>query len=126
MTVQPIPAAQAAELFRACPDPLGEGATDLHALADRSACYLVKGEAGTLAMALQMRVGLTRDVFWINAAAGQGANDWTRNGLAVAEFKARECRAHAVGFQTARRGLVRRAQAQGYRLAGFILLKDLP
>lgn len=126
MTLEPVDPATAAHAFRVCPDPLGRGFTDLDHLAHSSDCVRVSGAAGELFMALQLRRGLERDVLWINGAAGQGASDWTRNGLAVAEHQAAQCRAHAVGFQTARRGLVKRAQASGYRVAGYILMKELP
>lgn len=125
MTIEPVDPATAAQAFRVCPDPLGNGATDLEAMAQRSDCVRVTGADGELVMALQLRHGPERDVLWVAGAAGQGASDWTRNGLAVAEHKARACRANAVGFQTARRGLVKRAQAGGYRVAGYILIKDL-
>lgn len=125
LTVQAIDAATAAQLLRVCPDPLGTGATDVDALAQRSDCVRIVGQGGDLVLALQLRQGPGRDVLWIAGAAGQGAHDWTHNGLAVAEHNARQCRAHAVAFQTARKGLVRRAQAKGYRVTGYILTKDL-
>jgi hypothetical protein len=55
----------------------------------------------------------------------------TAEGLQMIEAQAvaRGCR--RVGFQTVRRGLVRRAMRRGYRItsetgAGFVLVKDIP
>lgn len=125
LILQKVDPATVAQLLSVCPDPLGQGMTDIEAMAARSDCLRVTGPAGDLVMALQLRTGTERSVLWIAGAAGQGATDWTYNGLAVAEHKAAACGAQAVAFQTARRGLVRRAEASGYRVAGYILIKEL-
>lgn len=56
---------------------------------------------------------------WVHAARGAGQG-MTEVGLNVIEQIARQAGCHAVGFQTLRRGLVRKAQRLGYRIAGQI------
>lgn len=63
-------------------------------------------------------------VAWIDAAKGTGATDWTAHLLPIIEAQAAGCK--AVGFQTARRGLVKKARQQGYTVTGWILKKKLP
>jgi len=56
---------------------------------------------------------------------GEGAVDWTRTLLPAIEAQAARAGLHSVAFQTARRGLVRLAERQGYEVTGWILRKDV-
>lgn len=78
-------------------------------------------EAGRLLMVLDLR----GDLLWIGGAVGKGSGDLTAAGLAFAEATARQAGCMAVGFQTARRGLVRKALRLGYVADGFQLKKAL-
>lgn len=60
---------------------------------------------------------------WIQAGAGRGAVDLTELGLASIEMQAVGFK--SVGFQTRRRGLVKKAIALGYQIDGYILRKKL-
>lgn len=63
------------------------------------------------------------DTVCIHGAAGLAAEDLTAIGLALIEECARQAGARQVKFQTARRGLVRKAEKAGYMVAGWILKK---
>jgi hypothetical protein len=122
--VTPIPREQAARAFVACgPDP--EGIATPESAAASGECFRLDTDTGSLMFALSFedRVG------WIHAAAGTGCG-MTAAGLEAIERKARAEGCRLVGFQTLRRGLVRRARKHGYRItrqvgAGFILEKAL-
>lgn len=62
---------------------------------------------------------------WIQAAGGKDAQDLTRLGLAAIEAQGKAARFESVGFQTRRKGLVKKAQALGYEIDGFILRKKI-
>lgn len=66
---------------------------------------------------------------WIAAAAGVSDASVTAQGLQVIETSARTMGATSIGFQTARRGLVRRATACGYssqcKPGGWVLSKRI-
>lgn len=83
-------------------------------------CYAATSENGSQAVYV---VRVENGVAWVDAAKGFGATDWTAALLPIVELQAKGLA--AVGFQTARRGLVRRAQQQGYHIAGYIMKKGL-
>lgn len=60
---------------------------------------------------------------WVHGAGATGATHLTADGLGVIEAIAKQAGCDRVAFQTARRGLVRLAAKQGYRVTGFILEK---
>lgn len=64
-------------------------------------------------------------VAWVSACTGTGtgATPWSRILLPIIERQAQGC--EAVAFQTARSGLVRQAQKQGYEITGWIMKKKL-
>lgn len=120
-----VTAAEAAQSFAVLQgmDPAGQSAPEGAARAGE--CYRLQAGPGSLVYA----VSFTDGTAWIHAAAGQGQG-MTAEGLAMIEAQAivRGCR--RVGFQTIRRGLVRRAMRQGYRITsnvgtGFVLVKEL-
>lgn len=61
---------------------------------------------------------------WVQAAGGNARADLTRIGLAAIEYQAAG-KFQSVGFQTRRTGLVKKAQALGYTIDGYILRKTL-
>lgn len=66
-------------------------------------------------------------VFWIDGAIGQAGQggDMTAQGLGFLEAMAKAAQCASIGFATARAGLVKKAERQGYRVAGWILKKQL-
>lgn len=61
---------------------------------------------------------------WITAAAGN-TRQATAPALRIIEHQARQAGAQSVNFQTARPGLVKRVQAAGYRVKGWVLEKAI-
>lgn len=68
-------------------------------------------------------VRVANGVAWVSACKGAGPVDWSALLLPTIEAQAKGCA--AVGFQTARPGLVRKAKRQGYEVAGWIMRKRL-
>lgn len=63
-------------------------------------------------------------MLWVHAAhGGDSADDLTELGLELIEEMARRAGCDTVGFQTARRGLVRKTERLGYEPAGWIMKK---
>jgi hypothetical protein len=60
---------------------------------------------------------------FITSASGRAAFDLVKLGLGVIEKQAAGF--DSVGFKTMRRGLVKKAQKQGYRIVAYIMRKDL-
>lgn len=82
-------------------------------------CYAATSERGQAVYVVRIENG----VAWVDAAKGFGATDWTAALLPIVEMQAKGLA--SVGFQTKRRGLVRRAEKQGYHIAGYIMKKEL-
>lgn len=125
-TLTSMPSSEAAQAFAVLQGMDPEGVQTPEGAARSGECYRLQGERGAVVYA----VSFTDATAWIHGAAGQGQG-MTAEGLAMIEAQAitRGCR--RVGFQTIRRGLVRRAMRQGYRItsnvgAGFVLVKSLP
>ncbi|CDN87490.1 hypothetical protein [Hydrogenophaga intermedia] len=116
---------QAAQAFALCAGLDPEGVETPEGAAAAGECF----ELCTACGRLFLSVSFVDGVGWIHAAAGQGQG-MTAEGLHAVECQAlaRGCR--LVGFQTVRRGLVRRAKKHGYRItrtvgAGFVLVKAI-
>lgn len=82
--------------------------------------FILEGSGDKLAFALSA-VG---SELWVQAAGGSGNRNLTRLILNTAEHLAKGTHS-SVGFQTRRRGLVKKAQALGYEIDGYILRKKL-
>lgn len=108
---------QAARAYAGLIDPSCDATPKSAAQAGQS--FALKTPAGTLIFTTTER----GQQLWIEAAAGQGADDMTAHGLALIEGMAQGAGLASVGFQTARPGLMRKAQKQGYTVAGWILKK---
>lgn len=102
-------------------DPRGIAqSSDVLDTCTRGLCFAATLEGGAqMVYVLNVRNGQA----WIAAAKGGGPADLTATLLPVIELQASEL--DSVAFQTARPGLVRKAQRQGYRVTGWILKKDL-
>lgn len=111
--------AEALRAFTATPvpDPWGEATADT--LAAAGPAFKLTTASGSVVFVLE-RNG---DAVSIHGAAGQAGEDLTAIGLTVIEECARQAGAKEVKFQTARRGLVRKAEKAGYTVAGWILKK---
>lgn len=81
-------------------------------------------EGGHATMVLARRGPGARQL-WIEGAVGGGDVDMTAIGLQFIEDTARQAGCEEVAFQTARRGLVRKAARHGYQVHGYILRKAL-
>lgn len=113
----------AAALLAGCErlDPAGRtGLGDIEALTARGQCFVASALDGQAVYVLDVHNGVAQ----ITACKGSGPVDWSAVLLPTIEAQAKGCK--AVTFQTKRRGLVRRAEKQGYRVTGWILTKDLP
>jgi hypothetical protein len=118
-----IKPAFAADLLAGCEwlDPSGRtGPDELKALTERGQCFAASATEGKAVYVLDVQNGVAQ----ITACKGSGPVDWSAVLLPAIEAQAKGCQ--AVTFQTRRRGLVRKAEAQGYTVAGWILKKDLP
>lgn len=91
----------------------------MHHTARCGQCYAATSESGQAVYVVRVENG----VAWVDAAKGFGATDWTAALLPIIEMQAKGLA--SVGFQTERRGLVKRAQKQGYHIAGYIMKKGL-
>lgn len=101
-------------------DPSGRtSAADMQAMAAAGQCFAATSTGAQAVYVMEVKNG----VAWVSACKGNGPVDWTGALLPIIEAQARGCA--AVAFQTPRRGLVRRAQAQGYEVTGYILKKAL-
>lgn len=101
-------------------DPSGTtSAQGIAAMTERGHCFTATTEGGQAVYVVEVNNGMA----WITAAKGEGAIPWRRLLLPMIEAQAAGC--EAVGFQTARPGLVKAAQAQGYQVTGWILRKRL-
>lgn len=101
-------------------DPAGLVSEDaIAAMCARGACVAATAEGSQAVYVVHVANG----VAWIDAARGFGAADWTALLLPIIEAQTKGVR--RVAFQTARPGLVKRAQAHGYSVRGWILAKDM-
>lgn len=82
--------------------------------------FILEGSQDRLAFAL---TGQGSEL-WIQAAGGTGNMNLTRLIIKSAEQLAKGTHT-SVGFQTRRRGLVKKAQALGYEIDGYIMRKKL-
>lgn len=103
-------------------DPRGiVTAESLHQSAQRGHCFSVNHASGAQAVYI---IAVENGQAWVTACRGEGgAVDFTKTLLPAIEHQAQGLA--AVAFQTARPGLVRKAQAMGYQVTGWILKKDL-
>ena len=95
------------------------GPGDIERVTAEGQCFAATAQDAQAVYVVQVQNG----VAWISAAKGAGPLDWSAVLLPTIEAQAKGCA--SVGFQTVRRGLVRKAQKQGYQVAGWILKKAL-
>jgi hypothetical protein len=119
--VQPLTADQAKKAYAAMHGPDGSNA---HTVASGGQSFALHLEDGG---ALVFTVRAQNGVFWIDGAIGQAApgGDMTAQGLTFMEAMASAGKFGSIGFATDRAGLVKKAERQGYRVAGWILKKQL-
>lgn len=123
--LQPVDPRTAAEAFERLGVTDPEGLATPQSMAAAGQCFRLQNAKGQLFMSL----GNERGVMWAYAVAGQGSGLYLDADAALCRI-ARLAGFQRVGFQTRRRGLVRRALSLGYRVtgpkgAGFALEKDL-
>lgn len=102
-------------------DPSGL-AHDARQIARAGKCFAIEGEDGEAVYVVKVARGQA----WIVAAQGRGQIDMTEViDLAISEQAKRTPGTHSMGCQTARRGLVKKLTAKGWRVTGWILRKDI-
>ena len=112
----------AASLLAGCAhlDPCGMATeADTEAMTAAGQCFAATSDKGQAVYVLKVKNG----VAWVSAVKGSGPTPWRDVLLPVIEAQAKGCA--AVAFQTARRGVVKSAVAQGYEITGWILKKRL-
>lgn len=62
---------------------------------------------------------------WVSGAAALASHGLAKVGMQAMDVIAAQSNCQTIGFQTSRRGLVRLAKKQGYKIAGFILEKRI-
>lgn len=93
------------------PADIARGGTCLRFVAEEGACVFVARQNG--------------GVFFVDGAASEGGAGLASVGLVLAEASARQAACTRVVFETTRPGLVRLARKRGYRIAGFIMEKEV-
>lgn len=112
----------AAQLLAGCErlDPAGEAtAQGLFDMCQRGECFAIDSAQGSAVYVVRVR----NKTAWVDAIKGRGDMDITAAVDAVLSGQAQGLR--SMGFQTARRGLVRKAQARGWRVTGWIMQKEI-
>lgn len=115
----PITEAEAAEYLvqNPVPDPTGQATPESMAAAGQAFELEAGGGGGVF---IVRKIG---PQLWIEAGAGRAADDLTQIGLQLIEEMARRAGCTEVAFQTARRGLVHKAESMGFEVAGWIIKK---
>jgi hypothetical protein len=117
--IAPIDRAEAAQCLGRVQDPAGIATPA--SMAATGQPMRVTTEAGELVYVATKRA----ETLWIEAAQGQGAQDFTALGLELAQRTAQNTGCESVSFQTARRGLVKKAEQHGFKVVGWILKKEV-
>lgn len=91
---------------------------DVSAMCHGGRCVAVQGDGGTAAAVLVESNG----VLWVDAFKAEGVSAGLSEGLDEMLCKSG---AKAIAFMTKRRGLVRRAERRGYRIAGYVMTKEI-
>lgn len=121
LQVQELSSQDARQAFEAIPvpDPWGEATPESLARGGVPFKLTTAGGCGVFVLERQ------GDAVSILGASGKAAEDLTSIGLELIEDCTRQAGARRVKFQTARRGLVRKAERRGYQVVGWIMKKDL-
>lgn len=112
---------RAAQAFSVTPVPDPCGTSTPESLAAAGHPFEMRAAGGSAVFVVRKDGPL----LWIQAAAGAAADDLTQMGLELIEEMARKSGCSHVGFQTARRGLVRKASRRGYQVHGWIVKKEV-
>ncbi|WP_302172874.1 hypothetical protein [uncultured Hydrogenophaga sp.] len=125
-TLTRVPASEAAQAFAKLADMDPTGQQTPQGAARAGECFRIEGTRGLARCAVSFRDSTA----WIHAAVGEGEG-MTADALSIIEAQALVQGCRRVGFQTIRRGLVRRALRLGYRITsnvgtGFVLVKQIP
>lgn len=117
----PLTEAEAVEALRLhqVPDPTGQSTPESLAAGGHAFAGKAGGGEGLFVVKKNGRQ------LWIKAATGQSADDLTELGLGLVEEIARQLDCDEVAFQTARRGLVHKAEPLGFEVAGWIMKKKV-
>ena len=94
------------------------GHADFAGILEAGQCFKVIDQAGATVGAYVLRAKGSE--VWISAAAGRAGVDLTAGMFALIEQQSGQF--DSIGFQTKRRGLVKKAQRHGYEIAVYIML----
>lgn len=119
--VREVSREHAVRAFQARPVSDPRGLATPETIAARGAAFELQTGNGSGVFVLERK----GDQVWVHGASGQAAEDLTAIGLKLIEQGAQLAGARQVAFSTARRGLVRKAERAGYRVTGWIIVKDL-
>lgn len=122
LQLEEVSQAEAARVMRDAGLRTAFGFHTAEQLAEGGECFRLTTADGSGVFVLS-RAG---DVLWIDGAGSCGGQGLTEAGLEVIERAARGQGCSAVGFQTMRRGLVRRAERAGFEVVGFLMKKAVP
>jgi hypothetical protein len=90
------------------------GQIDIDSVLAGAVCIKMEDDAGRIVGAYVLHA--EGPVLWVRAAAGRASIDLTQVMAALLERQGREF--DEIGFQTQRPGLIKKAQALGYRVTG--------
>lgn len=115
----PLSESEAATAFSVThvPDPRGTSTPESLAAAGQAFELSADGGSGVFV------VRKDGHQLWIQAAAGAAADNLTDMGMELFDEMARQAECTEVAFQTARPGLVKKANQRGYVVAGWIMKK---
>lgn len=97
------------------------GAASVASAVAGAQCYALRSAYGAAVFALRINPARA----WVSVAAGETTASITPALAQAIERQAKQGGAPVVRFQTARPGLVRRAERLGYRVVGWIMEKEL-
>lgn len=124
LTVTQITPATAAKLLAGCEclDPTGRTTPDnMQAMCERGTCWAATDDTGQASAVWVIQTD--GHAAWVSACKGSGQVPWAKVLLQTIEAQAEGLQ--SVAFQTARPGLAKTAEANGWHVAGWILRKDL-
>lgn len=90
-------------------------------IAQHGECFTLRTDTGSGVFVLRRKGA----VLWIDGAAATAGGGLTAPGLALIAQVARQTGCKKVAFETARRGLIRKAQRHGARVAGVVMEMDV-
>jgi LDH2 family malate/lactate/ureidoglycolate dehydrogenase len=126
MEVQEIDRTTAAIMLAPCAGLDAAGSCTVNTVVNRCKNYRVQVEQGACVLCVRKQGCM----LWVDGLAGHGHEDMTAAAFSAAKRFAHQKKCTAIGFQTMRRGLVRKCKKLGFEVVrpvgrGFILECEL-